>query len=210
MFSNFNTNKVIYLIRHGETDYNKRGIIQGSGINSDLNEKGILQANLFHQAYKHIRFDKIYISELNRTFQSVEPFIKKNIQYEKLGGLNEINWGIMEGAIPNKINQLHYQNMLADWKAGHLNKAIENGETPLQMFERQKSAFRTMMNSTDEKTILVCMHGRAIRSFLCLLLNKPLSQMEEFQHSNMCLYLLEQSMNGHFEVKIENSIDHLW
>ena len=31
--------KEIYIIRHGETDFNKQGIVQGRGVNSDLNEK---------------------------------------------------------------------------------------------------------------------------------------------------------------------------
>ena len=204
------TKKTIYLIRHGETEYNKRGIIQGSGINSELNETGRLQAHLFYMAYKHIPFDKIYISELVRTSQSVAPFLKKNIPHEKLEGLNEINWGIMEGAIPNSLNQLHYHHMIEDWKAGYLDKAIENGETPNQMYKRQTEALEIIMSHENEKTILICMHGRAIRSFLCLLLNEPLSKMEDFHHSNLCLYILEQAGNGHFKIKLENSKEHVW
>ncbi len=198
------------MIRHGETEYNKRGIIQGSGINSDLNETGLVQARQFYMAYKHIDFDKIYISELKRTFQSVEPFIDEKFTYEKLSGLNEINWGIMEGQIPNSINQMHYHQMISDWKSGYLDNAIENGETPMQMFVRQKEALKKIMEAENEKTVLICMHGRAIRSFLCLLLNKPLQNMDGFYHSNFCLYILEHSSNGGFEIKLENSTHHLW
>jgi broad specificity phosphatase PhoE len=202
--------KTIYLIRHGETEYNKRGIIQGSGINSDLNDYGKEQAMQFYMAYKHIPFDKIYISELNRTFQSVAPFINAKFEFEKLKGLNEINWGIMEGAIPNALNQLHYHQMVEDWKAGYLDKAIENGETPNEMLQRQKQALESILSRENEKTILVCMHGRAIRSFLCLLLNQPLSRMEDFKHTNLCLYILELTQANTFNIKVENSVDHLW
>ncbi len=198
------------MIRHGETEYNKRGIIQGSGINSDLNEKGRLQAHLFYMAYKHIPFDKIYISELNRTFQSVAPFLKKEIEHEKLPGLNEINWGIMEGAVPNNLNQLHYHQMIEDWKAGYLDKAIADGESPNKMYNRQKLALDKIMAQEHENTILICMHGRAIRSFLCLLLDVPLSKMEEFRHQNLCLYILEHTGDGQFKVTLENSTEHLW
>ena len=198
------------MIRHGETEYNKQGIIQGSGINSDLNATGLSQASQFYMAYKHIKFDKIYISELKRTYQSVSPFIDKNFRHEKLSGLNEINWGIMEGQLPNAINQLHYHQMIANWKAGYLDNTIENGETPLQMFARQQEALKKIMEAKDEKTILICMHGRAIRSFLCLLLDKPLQTMESFYHSNFCLYILEHKAEGKFEIKLENSTRHLW
>jgi broad specificity phosphatase PhoE len=204
------TKKTIYLIRHGETEYNKRGIIQGSGINSDLNETGQLQAKLFHMAYKHISFDKIYVSELNRTFQSVEPFIKSGITHEKLHELNEINWGIMEGSIPTRFNQILYGQMIEDWKLGYLDKAIDNGESPNEMYKRQKLGLQKILGKEDEKTILVCMHGRAIRSFLCLLLDEPLKQMEDFKHSNLCLYVLEQTEQGKFKTIVENSTEHLW
>jgi probable phosphoglycerate mutase len=39
--------KDIYLIRHGETDYNRMGVVQGSGIDADLNELGQRQAQAF-------------------------------------------------------------------------------------------------------------------------------------------------------------------
>jgi len=204
------TKKTIYLIRHGETEYNKRGIIQGSGIDSDLNETGHLQAKLFHMAYKHISFDKIYVSELKRTFQSVEPFIKTRTLHEKLPELNEINWGIMEGSIPTRFNQILYSQMIEDWKQGYLDKAIDNGESPNDMYKRQKLGLKTIMSKENEKTILICMHGRAIRSFLCLLLDEPLKLMEEFKHSNLCLYVLEQTEDVKFKTLVENSTEHLW
>ena len=50
--------KTIYLIRHGETEFNRMGIVQGSGIDSDLNETGILQARAFFETYRHITFNK--------------------------------------------------------------------------------------------------------------------------------------------------------
>jgi probable phosphoglycerate mutase len=45
-------NKLIYIIRHGETDFNKLGIVQGSGIDSDLNPRGVQQAANFYAFYK--------------------------------------------------------------------------------------------------------------------------------------------------------------
>ncbi len=204
------TKKTIYLIRHGETDYNKNGIIQGSGVNSDLNENGHLQARLFYMAYKHIPFNKIYVSELNRTQQSIDLFIRSGIQHEVMPELNEINWGIMEGVMPNRINQMLYNQMVEDWKNGYLEKAIEKGESPVQLLNRQKSALQKIMEKREEETILICMHGRAIRSFLCLLLDVPLKQMEEFRHSNLCLYVLNYTSEGKFEISLENSTEHLW
>ncbi|HEY0898299.1 MAG TPA: histidine phosphatase family protein, partial [Sphingobacteriaceae bacterium] len=62
--------KTLYIIRHGETELNRRGIVQGRGMNTDLNELGKKQAEAFYQAYFHIPFDKIYTSTLKRTHQT--------------------------------------------------------------------------------------------------------------------------------------------
>ena len=64
--------KKIYLTRHGQTDYNLKGVVQGSGIDADLNATGRAQANAFYQAYKDHPFDKLYVSGLKRTFQSMD------------------------------------------------------------------------------------------------------------------------------------------
>ncbi|HCZ37344.1 MAG TPA: histidine phosphatase family protein, partial [Cytophagales bacterium] len=69
------TTKKIYLIRHGQTDFNLKGIVQGSGVDSSLNAKGMAQAQAFFEMYKHIKFDKIYTSTLKRTRESVSGFI---------------------------------------------------------------------------------------------------------------------------------------
>ena len=70
--------KDIYLIRHGETDYNRMGVVQGSGIDADLNELGNRQAQAFFEHYQHLALDKIYTSALRRTPESVSPVISSS------------------------------------------------------------------------------------------------------------------------------------
>ena len=200
--------KTIYLIRHGQTDFTKQGIVQGSGVDSSLNEEGHLQANKFYAAFNHIPFNKIYVTELQRTHQTVSPFAKKNIPIEIVPEFNEINWGILEGKVPTKENTRTFQKILAQWRSGELNIAIKDGETPIEMFNRQKTGLERILN-TDHETILICMHGRAMRSFLCLLTGKELHRMDNFEHHNVCLYMLEESENNQFTIKLHNYLDHL-
>ncbi|WP_282456203.1 histidine phosphatase family protein [Chitinophaga sedimenti] len=70
--------KELYIIRHGETDFNRQGIVQGRGVNSDLNAMGVAQAEAFYEHYKHIPFDKVYTSSLKRTHQTVKKFWTTN------------------------------------------------------------------------------------------------------------------------------------
>jgi broad specificity phosphatase PhoE len=98
--------KKIYLVRHGQTEFNKKGIVQGSAVNSSLNDTGRAQAHAFYQAYKHIPFDAVYTSALNRSIESVQAFIDQSIPHFIRPGLNEISWGEMGSwqQVPNTMN----------------------------------------------------------------------------------------------------------
>jgi probable phosphoglycerate mutase len=65
------------------------------------------------------------------------------------------------------------------------------------------------MKREDEKTILICMHGRAMRILLCQLLNYPLRGMDTFEHKNLCLYQLDFT-GSMFAIKKHNDISHLF
>ncbi len=200
--------KTIHLIRHGQTDFNKQGIIQGSGIDSDLNETGRWQASRFYEFYKEQNYHHIYTSKLKRAIQSVEGFIDKGIGHTPLEEFNEINWGIMEGRRSSPETALMYDKIIRQWSNGDVNSAIDEGETPLEMYERQAKGMQLLMSKTNEEHVLICMHGRALRSFLCLLTGVPLKEMERWQHDNLCLYELEY--NGrHFDIIKANDRTHL-
>jgi broad specificity phosphatase PhoE len=203
-----NIRKTIHLIRHGQTDFNKKNIIQGSGIDSNLNLNGKEQARKFFEYYKDQNYKQVYTSKLKRSIESVELFISKGLPHSAHNEFNEINWGIMEGQESNPKTKVIYEDMVNSWTKGNLHIAIQNGETPLQMFERQKKGLQLLMDKPDEEKVLLCMHGRALRSFLCLLTNTPLNEMERWQHSNLCLYVLE--FNGRFfEITKSNDTAHL-
>lgn len=188
--------KTIHLIRHGETDFNQQGIIQGSGVNSDLNNKGKWQAQRFFEAYKSTPYKHIYTSELKRAIQSVDAFIEMGIPHTPHAGLNEINWGIMEGKPSSPERHQVYQHIIENWTNGNLDIAVEKGETPLELFKKQTLALAHIMEQAHEDIVLVSMHGRAMRSFLCLLTNTPLKAMEQWEHTNLCLY--ELTFNGQY------------
>ena len=74
-----------------------QNIVQGSGVDSSLNNQGRLQAEAFFNAYRNVPFDKVYTSALKRTAETVASFIKLGIPMESLRGLNEISWATKEG-----------------------------------------------------------------------------------------------------------------
>lgn len=183
--------KTIYFIRHGQTDLNLRGIVQGRGVNSPLNTNGIQQAQAFFEAYKAVAFDKIYASTLLRTHQTVAPFLTQGLEMVELEGLDEISWGIYEGQEQTEEILKGFEQVVGSWRNNDLDLAIPNGESPNTLVRRQKEAIAHIVSQENEETVLVCMHGRALRIMLCHLTEVPVCKMDDFPHTNTALYVLE-------------------
>jgi broad specificity phosphatase PhoE len=202
--------KNIYIIRHGETDYNKKGFLQGSSIDASLNEKGMQQADRFFQSYQHIPFDKVYTSALKRSQQSVKKFID-NIPFEQYEEFNEINWGELEGSQLTPISWIRLRRLAKKWKEGKTSLAIPGGESPDAVARRQKGVIDLILSRAEEKNILICMHGRAMRILICLLLEKSLVEMDTYKHSNLGLYVLQKEKNfPGFKIIEKNTTKHLY
>lgn len=185
-----------------------RGIVQGSGVDSSLNENGLSQAKAFFEHFRNIKFDRIYTSALKRTQETVQGFIDLGIPHEQHAGLNEISWGSKEGQKITPEEDAYYHWMLRQWQEGNTSLKIEGGESPDEVALRQRPAIDRILSRVDDQYILVCMHGRAIRILLCQLLNYPLKSMDMFEHENLCLYLLNQT-GTMFSVEKYNYTGHL-
>lgn len=202
------TKKTLYIIRHGETDLNKAGIVQGRGMDTNLNETGRKQGESFYRAYKNIPFDKIYTSVLKRTHQTVKNFIDRGILWEQLSGLDEMAWGDYEGKAVSEETRGRFKKIMQSWKDGDLDVRFENGESPNEVQARQKEAMKVIMSHPEESTVLICMHGRAMRLLLCLLSDLPLTEMDNYPHRNTTLYRV--NFDGEkFHVVDFNNTDHL-
>lgn len=183
-------------------------MVQGAGIDASLNDTGVAQADLFFDKYQDIDFDKIYVSNLRRTKESVMHFIDNGVPYETLEGLKEISWGEQEGVAFTPETSTIYQQTTEKWSKGEIDAKIKGGESPVQVVERQKPAMAHILNQSNETKILICSHGRAIRILLTWLLDKPLSEMNHFPHMNTGLYVLSYE-NEQFSMEVFNDTSHL-
>ena len=199
--------KEIFIIRHGQTDYNLKGIVQGRGVDSTLNDTGHLQAQKFHEKYKSLNFDLVYTSTLQRTHQTVKPFTDKGLKKVVSIHLDEIDWGIYEGMEPTPEMLKNYTGIIKQWREGNLDIKIHGGESAQDLFDRP-FPFVEELKSLNASRVLICSHGRAIRSLLCCILNVPLKDMDNFEHHNTCLYKLNYD-GSDFELEISNDISHL-
>jgi probable phosphoglycerate mutase len=189
------SSKKIFVVRHGQTDFNLKGVVQGSGINAPINETGKKQAAAFYQNFKQVPFDRIYFSSLIRTRQSIERFLTPDVYHEELPDLNEISWGDYEGLPMDHDENQYYLNMLAKWSEGELDHKIAGGESPVDVVIRLKRAMAHIFSKGGSQ-LLICMHGRAIRILMTVLLGYDLRYMDVFRHENLCCYELRQEEDG--------------
>ena len=200
--------KKIYLIRHGQTDFNVQNIVQGSGVDSSINETGRQQAAQFFTAYQQLPFDKVYTSALRRTHQSVRQFLELGLPHEQHTALNEISWGVREGTRITPEEDAEYRGVLDQWNRGETHARLTGGESPDEVAARQRPFIERLKTCPAEQTVLVCMHGRAMRVLLCQLLNYPLRCMDSFEHHNLCLYKLHYT-GSVFTVRNFLDVSHL-
>src|SRR5512140_18596 len=87
----------VFLVRHGETTWNREGRIQGSG-DSPLTERGVAQARAVAARLAAERFEALHSSDLGRareTARHVAAAVKLEVTAHP--GLRERSYGILEG-----------------------------------------------------------------------------------------------------------------
>lgn len=182
--------------------------MQGSGVDASLNDTGRAQARAFYDRFKSVPFDRIYTSGLKRSKESVVFFNDNGIPQEEHKSLNEISWGSREGQRITPEEDAYYHRILNEWQEGRTSIPIEGGESPEEVALRQQPFIELIKSRPQDKLVLICMHGRAMRILLCQLLNYPLRSMDMFEHANLGLYLLHYT-GTQFTIDWYNNTDHL-
>jgi 2,3-bisphosphoglycerate-dependent phosphoglycerate mutase len=160
----------IYLVRHGETEWNKEGIVMGQS-DSPLTEKGIAQAEATAQELKDIHFDTIFSSDLHRTHRTAEIInLERQIAIQTSKALRERTFGHFEGTsyeefekrfqvLTNKVNQLTELEQKRF-------KYADDVESDEEVISRFITKLREIAIAFPAKTVLVVSHGGCIRTFL--------------------------------------------
>ena len=125
---------MIYLIRHGQTDWNLEKKTQGH-TDISLNENGKEQAKLVSRIISNYKIDKIYSSDLLRAKETAE-IINENFGLNIIldNRLREINYGDLEGVPRPTLSQ-------DVWDVFNNNPEKLNAEPIISVFNRIKSFF---------------------------------------------------------------------
>jgi len=199
--------KKLFIARHGETDYNKKGLLQGRGIDAPLNDTGWEQARKLSAYLQQYRTDYLISSSLKRSWQTAQPYGESSkLEVQKEGGLDEMDFGMYEG-VPYTEAVGDLMALKEIWEGGNVAEPVPGGESPLEVFERANSAVHELMDRSREETLVLVLHGRLIRILLSKWLGYGLENMQMIQHQNGAINHLVY--NGEFEPVYLNKIDHL-
>ncbi len=201
----------LYLVRHGETDYNRRRILQGRCINSSLNATGRRQARALARRLAGVPLDAVYTSTLDRAAQTAEIVLEGRapVPLFRLPGLDEMSWGVYEGRPATDDMQRYLDAMYARWAAGVFDEPVEGGESILDVQTRALEALDHITARHAGQTVLVVAHGRLLRVLLASVLEGyGLARMHEIEHANTCVNQLHHQA-GRYEAHLLNCTAHL-
>tara|TARA_R110002096_G_scaffold97821_2_gene218038 strand:+ start:7390 stop:8043 length:654 start_codon:yes stop_codon:yes gene_type:complete len=176
--------KHLYIIRHGETDFNKAHKMQGRGIDASINELGRAQAEAIASALEDVPITKIVTSSLIRTLETAQPLIEKSkAVVESYKDLDEMSFGTLEGKVFERV-QSDVKLLHSSWVQGELDVAAENGESPNEVFKRANAQVLKVLQNSGDEHIVFMLHGRLIRILLSVWLGYGLSKMDSISHNN--------------------------
>jgi len=201
-----------YFVRHGETDCNRNGILQGSSVDSTLNDTGRRQADALARRLSSASIDAVYASTLQRAKQTADILAEPHqpIRRIDLDDLVEMNWGVFEGEGPSDERDAAIQAVKDQWRRGVYDHAVEGGESIIDVEIRAHRAVRDILENEDPgRTVLVVSHGRFLRVLLASILDDyHLGQMNEFGHANTCVNRVVYR-DGSLHAELLNCTSHL-
>lgn len=159
----------LYIVRHGETDWNKARRVQGHA-DIPLNEYGIHLAEQTAEGMKDIPFDLAYTSPLIRAKQTAEILLAgRDIPVLESEGIKELGFGAYEGMCCSGENRdtesEKFKSFFTD--TGNYVPA-EGGESIQALMERTGKFLRELCgdDALSGKQILVSTHGAAMTALL--------------------------------------------
>lgn len=160
--------KDFYIFRHGETDYNKEKRWQGCGIDTELNENGLRQAEDLIPKLENKGIEIIYSSALKRALKTAEIVSDAlALELKVIKDLREGSFGVGEGMrkpeVAEKFPEIY--NAWYDDQKDNWDVAFPGGENKRQIQQRMLQVLEKLLK-IKEKTIGIASHGSSIRYLL--------------------------------------------
>lgn len=159
----------LYVIRHGETDCNARGVYTGQS-QAKLTEKGIEEAKRIKFLFDNKQIDKVYTSTLIRTQQTAECVVSKR-EFEPRSEICEIDVGNLVGMTRAKAVEKYGEHFLDDLK---INNFVDYGGENVEQFEKRVVGFIKEIEMSDYDSVAIFVHAGVLRCVMKYVLGREL------------------------------------
>jgi len=188
----------IYLIRHGETRWNREKRLQGH-LDIGLNERGYWQADRLGEYLSDCSVAAVISSDLSRAVDTAKAVAKHHnltLQYDPR--LRERHYGLMQGLSHDEVAQNHPRHHQA-WKDREVNFQPESGESLQQFYDRVMESAIFWAKKYEDQDIAMVAHGGVLDCLNRAATGKTLDVPRDFEILNASLNTLSFS-ESHFEL----------
>ena len=200
---------VIYVMRHGQTDWNVQKRLQGRS-DTQLNDKGRELAQITGEALREVPFDIAFTSPLMRAKETALLALGgRKVPLVEDDRLIEISFGEYEGLCSGRENyEIPDPNFSYFFTAPDRYQVPERGES-FEMLHRRTAAFLldiTRRPQLEDKTVLVTTHGAAGRALLNALRTFEMKDFWNGGVSKNCSVAILESHQGEVTLIEENKV----
>jgi alpha-ribazole phosphatase/probable phosphoglycerate mutase len=200
---------MIRLARHGESEGNFAGSLQGSRFDTPLSGRGRRQAEALAIRLSEEGIDAVWSSPMVRARETAAIVAAPHgISVSIDADLVEFDWGIWSGRPFDGALELEVSSVRARWRAGETDLAPADGESPAHA-GRRAERFLTRLAATGARAPLVVAHGRFNRILMTRLLGRPLSRMDEIRQRNGSLSVFEWDGSSAATAVILDDVTHI-
>jgi 2,3-bisphosphoglycerate-dependent phosphoglycerate mutase len=180
----------ILLVRHGETDWNAAGRIQGHS-DTPLNAAGRLQARRAAQRLARAPIRALYSSDLARAFETATIIgAPLGLTVVASPQLRERRYGEWEGLTAAEI-QAHYPEQFALWRARSTDFVPPQGETRNELLTRALAELQTIARRHVREMVVVVSHGGLCYVLINHILGSVDGDRREFTFGNASIHTLD-------------------
>lgn len=184
----------LYLIRHGETDWNRQGRWQGQA-DVPLNDRGRQQARQVAEKLAQVALDAIYTSDLIRASEVARIIAQAKgdrVPIVLEPRLREIHQGEWQGLRVQEI-QSRYAEAFRQRRIDPLMVAAPGGETALQVRQRALHAVRDLLRAYPDGNVALVSHGFTIAVLLTHFYRLPMEKVWELVPDNGAIIEMDAS-----------------
>ena len=197
----------LYLIRHGETDWNKLEKCQGVS-DIPLNAYGIKQAKDLGYSLRDEKISAIYASNLSRALTTANEIAHYHSLHVNIDErFREMDQGEFEGLEFGYLREKH-GDILKKWVNEPETLRIPGGETLTEVQDRAWDGISNLLNLHKDESVLLVSHNMTIITLLCKFSKKSLLSFREFTVKESSKSVISFN-NDIVTIELFNDISHL-